>query len=177
MSVKSHCVVAKCRNQTDLCEGLQKLLSWIGSQQSGIALVLEIPYCPLVSCKAFAMTLLPGPYFSELWAFLQPQMYLLCRACHQLMPNGYVCGHRLVSRSSPREHLCFASLCMTSHSDVKVFSHVISFSLSLFTVFFYCEDSKWETLKVINIYSSVTSHFEFHYRLSCSHGWKGQCSE
>lgn len=97
MSAKSHCLMAKCRNRSDLREGLQEL--------SGIALVLAIPYCLLVSSKAFAMTchtccwvLTSGSHR----LFLQSQMYFLCRACHQLIDNVCACSHRLVSSASAR---------------------------------------------------------------------------
>lgn len=105
MSAKSHCLMAKCRNQSDLCEGLRDLFSWIRSQLSGIALVLAIPYCLLVSSKAFAMTCHTCCWVLTSQShrlFLQPQMYFLCRACHQLMDNVCACSHRLVSSASPR---------------------------------------------------------------------------
>lgn len=64
LSVKSHCLVAKCRNQ---CKSLRRPVASIFLDQEPPVLC-----CILSSSgffQAFSMSLLLCPYFSEVWAF------------------------------------------------------------------------------------------------------------
>lgn len=74
-----------------------------------------------------------------------------------------MCLCRMVNRAQLGEQLCLLAsvwLFALSLMFLLFFSHVISlYSLSLSLLLFCCTNSKWKTLEIVNVYSSITKYY------------------
>lgn len=151
LSAKSHCLVAKCRNQS---KSLRRHVASTFLDQEPPVLCC-IGSSDILSSsgffQAFSMSLLLCPYFSELWAFYSHR------------GSSVQVDECVITGWPPEPHPRNTSVWLFA-CDPKGFSYVTLFSspwVLFLCVRFWVGFLIWEILEVVKIHNFVTSHFNF----------------